>query len=204
MAGAGTVGQGFFNIGSNFRPEKQDDEVLLLSSNIRLDHHEMTVKIRKWMTRSEGGEPSNYLICAGEPGDLLSSLSLRSLSVVEEGETSSIAAGCNELHHASLRDACIERTLRMLISKNSSVNDNGRRLMEELSEDFQKQLVRRRERPLPPATENEILHLPLWVSIALSVSVPFLITMVVRELIRIKNLDLEALAYDEFQRQYEP
>jgi hypothetical protein len=168
---------------------------------ISLQDQQMTLKARKWMTGSEGAEPSNYVICR-DPGDLLLSMSR---SLVEEGETSSIAEGCNELHHSPLHDACIERTLRILIHTNASVNDNGMKLMEELSENFQNQLIRRRERPLPPATENEVNHLPLWVSMLLTVSVPFLIAMVVRELIRIKkNLDLEGLSYGEFQPQYEP
>ena len=192
----------FFAGRRNKLRRKEEDECCcsLAIFAISLQDHKMTLKVRKWTTGSEGGEPSNYLICR-DPGDLLVSISR---SLVEEGETSSIAEGFNEIHHSPLHDACIERTLRMLIRNNASVNDNGRRLMEELSENFQNQLLRRRERPLPPATENEVNHLPLWVSMLLSVSVPFLIAMVVRELIRIKNLDLEGLAYDEFQRQYEP
>ena len=122
----------FFAGRRNKLRRKEEDECCcsLAIFAISLQDHKMTLKVRKWMTGSEGGEPSNYLICR-DPGDLLVSISR---SLVEEGETSSIAEGFNEIHHSPLHDACIERTLRMLIRNNASVNDNGRRLMEELSE----------------------------------------------------------------------
>jgi hypothetical protein len=92
--------------------------------------------------------------------------------------------------------------LQRLISRDAHVNENARRLREELSLQFQNQLVRRRERPLP-ATENEPPRLPLWVTVFLGITVPFLIAMVARELIRIKSWELETwVSYEDFHRQY--
>jgi hypothetical protein len=140
---------------------------------------EMNAKIRKWITGSKI-ETSNYLYWeAGTPG-----------CIGDKRETSDTTGERSEPIPAPLHDAATPRPQQGRKRIDVKVKENAKKLKEELSLQFQYQLTQRRERPLV-ATDNELPRLPLWVSIFLGVSVPFLIAMVARELMKVRNWNWE-------------